>query len=103
MAFLTQRAQASMLPTKPPIAAVALSVEELEWIVGNFTKICVSVKSLDELVAIDLAAHEAGIQSEIITDSGATEFNGIPTVTCLALGPDEASKIDALTGGLPLL
>jgi PTH2 family peptidyl-tRNA hydrolase len=39
---------------------------------------------------------------EVITDSGRTEFCGVPTRTCLALGPDLASKIDAITGTLEL-
>jgi PTH2 family peptidyl-tRNA hydrolase len=38
----------------------------------------------------------------VINDSGKTEFGGVPTKTCLALGPDLAERIDALTGHLEL-
>ena len=34
---------------------------------------------------------------------GFTEFNGVPTFTCIAVGPDKSEKIDLITGGLPLL
>jgi PTH2 family peptidyl-tRNA hydrolase len=48
-------------------------------------------------------AITAGLQVHLITDSGKTEFHGQPTRTCLAIGPDESSKIDAVTGHLELL
>jgi len=32
-----------------------------------------------------------------------TEFHGVPTNTCLAIGPDLAEKIDSITGDLELL
>jgi len=32
-----------------------------------------------------------------------TEFHGQPTRTCLAIGPDDADKTDAVTGHLQLL
>ena len=48
-------------------------------------------------------ALEAGLEVHLITDSGRTEFHGQPTRTCLAIGPDEADKIDAITGHLQLL
>ncbi|MGK4455994.1 peptidyl-tRNA hydrolase [Klebsiella pneumoniae] len=47
-------------------------------------------------------AQEADLTVSLITDSGLTEFNGVPTNTCLAIGPHKASKIDAITGHLPL-
>lgn len=34
---------------------------------------------------------------------GKTEFHGVPTRTCLAIGPDDSEKIDAITGQLQLL
>ena len=48
-------------------------------------------------------ALEAGLEVHLITDSGRTEFHGQPTQTRLAIGPDEADKIDAVTGHLQLL
>jgi peptidyl-tRNA hydrolase len=31
------------------------------------------------------------------------KFGGVPTNTAVAVGPDQASKVDAITGNLPLL
>jgi len=76
---------------------------EIEWLESNFTKICVRVNSLDELLAVADDAETAGIVTRLITDSGLTEFHGVPTRTCLALGPDYAEKIDPITGHLKLL
>jgi PTH2 family peptidyl-tRNA hydrolase len=45
----------------------------------------------------------AGIKHHVVTDSGLTEFGGVPTKTCVAIGPDKSSKIDIITGGLELL
>jgi PTH2 family peptidyl-tRNA hydrolase len=73
------------------------------WITGRFTKICVSVDSEAALDAIAARALEANIPCAIIVDAGLTEFNGVPTKTCLALGPADAVDIDAITGSLTLL
>lgn len=73
------------------------------WITTGQTKICVQVNSEAELDEIFNKAEEAGLTVHMITDSGRTEFNGIPTKTCLAIGPNEVSKIDKITGHLNLL
>ncbi len=80
-----------------------LSEAQHGWLHGLFTKICVRVNSEDELLMVWNAAREAGLDAKLITDSGLTEFKGVPTRTCLAIGPDEAEKIDAITGKLELL
>lgn len=72
------------------------------WIAGNFAKICLQVDSEAELLEIEKKAKEIGIECHVVTDSGKTEFNGIPTKTCLALGPDYSDKIDKVTGNLKL-
>lgn len=73
------------------------------WLTGSFTKIVVSVNSLDELLSLQTKANDAGIINAVITDAGRTEFHGEPTVTCIAIGPDISGKIDEITGDLPLL
>ena len=73
------------------------------WLTGRFTKVCVSVDSeakLDEVVA---RARAAGVPVALITDSGKTEFHGVPTKTCCAVGPAWTEDVDAITGALPLL
>ena len=77
--------------------------EALYWLNTTFTKICVYVNSEEELVGLYERAKSAGIVSCLITDNGLTEFNGIPTKTCAAIGPALVEDVDAITGGLPLL
>ena len=74
-----------------------------QWINGLFTKICVSVDSEAELLEIYDNALAANVNVKLITDAGLTEFNGIPTLTCLAIGPDYPDNIDFLTKHLKLL
>lgn len=74
-----------------------------QWMDGSFTKICLSCDSEEELIELQRLAWEDGIPSKLITDSGKTEFNGVPTKTCVAIGPDYAEKIDKITGHLKLL
>lgn len=73
------------------------------WINGIFTKICVSVNSEEELENLYNKAKELGLPCSIITDSGLTEFNGVPTKTAVAIGPAESNEINQITGHLPLL
>lgn len=73
------------------------------WRTGTFTKVCVQIDSEDALRQIHAKAYEAGLPVKFIVDSGKTEFNGVPTPTCLAIGPAWADEIDKVTGLLPLL
>jgi PTH2 family peptidyl-tRNA hydrolase len=79
-----------------------LSAAQESWITGRFTKICLQVPDEAALMAIHEEAKKAGLESNIVTDAGMTEFDGVPTRTCLAIGPDEAGKIDMVTGKLQL-
>ena len=74
-----------------------------DWLNGKFTKVVVSVDSDEELVALNKALDETYIPHALITDAGLTEFHGVPTNTCLGIGPYEAEEIDKFTGNLPLL
>jgi PTH2 family peptidyl-tRNA hydrolase len=100
---IAQGAHASMaFLAKKALAREPFSEVERAWLEGLFTKVCVRVDSDDALMAVARAAEKEGIGVEVITDSGRTEFGGVPTRTCLALGPDLAAKIDSVTGGLEL-
>jgi len=83
--------------------AIPLDERIEPWLLGRFTKICVSVNSEAELLAIHEKSLAAGVLTSLILDSGVTEFGGVPTNTAVAVGPDHASKVDAITGELPLL
>ena len=74
-----------------------------DWLNGKFTKVVVSVDSDEELLELNKALNETVIPHALITDSGLTEFHGVPTNTCLGIGPYEAEEIDKFTGNLPLL
>ena len=74
-----------------------------EWFSDCFKKIVVYVNSEQELIDLYNIAQELGIICSLVTDKGLTEFNQIPTKTCLAFEPLESAKIDILTGQLPLL
>ena len=83
--------------------ALTLDPATAAWLGGRFTKVCVSVDSEAALDAIVAKAREAGVPCALIVDAGVTEFHGVPTRTCCAVGPAWADAVDAITGGLPLL
>lgn len=69
---------------------------------GRFTKVCVQVPDEEALMKVAEKARISKVACRVITDAGMTEFDGVPTRTCLAIGPDEAEKVDAITGDLKL-
>jgi PTH2 family peptidyl-tRNA hydrolase len=82
---------------------LALDPALAAWLGGRFTKICVSVDSEAELDAVVDRARSAGVPCALVVDAGTTEFHGVPTRTCCAVGPAWSDAVDAITGGLPLL
>lgn len=76
---------------------------EWQWLTGPFAKVVLQVDSNEELRRVFGEAKRAGLKNVImITDAGRTEFDGVPTQTCFAIGPDDAEKIDRVTGELKL-
>lgn len=73
-----------------------------EWLTGSFKKVTLYVETEDELLAIYEAAKKSNLPASLIKDSGLTEFNGVPTITAVGIGPADASDIDAITGNLKL-
>jgi len=82
---------------------ILLSKEDIAWLQSGSKKICVSVDSEEELLSLKEKAADLNLPHYLVTDSGLTEFNSIPTITVLAIGPTESSKIDSLTKHLKLL
>jgi PTH2 family peptidyl-tRNA hydrolase len=76
---------------------------ERRWLDGAFTKVCVLVDSEEELLAVVQKAEEAGVLVHLCVDAGRTEFHGVPTPTCCAVGPDYPERIDPIPGHLKLL
>lgn len=87
----------------PKLHIPLLTKEEEKWVFGAFTKICVQVKSEEALIDIVAQAKAAGLPVALIEDAGATEFHGVKTATCCAIGPAKAEDIDSITGHLNLL
>ena len=72
------------------------------WLNGSFTKVCLAATSEEQLLNIYQKAKDAGLPCYLITDAGLTEFGGIPTNTCIAIGPAFSNIIDLYTGELSL-
>ncbi|MEZ5945190.1 MAG: aminoacyl-tRNA hydrolase [Planctomycetaceae bacterium] len=98
MSFICRRLQ-----ERGSVSLADFSEVERAWLTGAFAKVCCRVDSEEELMAIHDNAVAAGLEVHLITDSGKTEFHGVPTRTCLAIGPDQAETIDEITGELQLL
>ncbi len=73
------------------------------WLNGPFKKICVGIDSESALEALYEDVLAFGIPVAKIVDSGLTEFGGVPTLTCIAIGPDYPERIDPFTKELKLL
>ena len=73
-----------------------------EWVVGNFRKVTLYVENDQELIEIYKAAHKAGLPCSLIKDAGLTEYDGVPTLTAVGIGPGNEAEIDKITGHLKL-
>ena len=74
-----------------------------EWLNGSFTKIVVYVKSEEKLMQLYEKVQKAGLRVSLIIDNGTTEFGGVKTKTCIAIGPHSSERIDPFTKKYPLL
>jgi len=72
------------------------------WKMQGQKKIVLKVPDLKALMDVKEKAEKLGLPTGVVVDAGLTE---IPpgTVTAIVIGPDEAKKIDKVTGNLPLL
>ena len=84
-------------------AKINVSEETISWLDNSFRKIVCYVNSEEELEAVHNKALDAGLISHLIEDNGATEFNGVKTKTCCAIGPHWDDKFTGITDHLLLL
>lgn len=86
------------------LASLAATLDEAArvWLTSSLRKVTVQAHSEEQLLELHAAAEAKGLRSHLVRDSGRTEFNGVPTLTALAIGPDLAARIDEITGELPL-
>lgn len=89
-------------------ASLAVTLENIDhpdvkaWLSQAFAKIAVGIDTEEELLKIVSEAERRGIVARTITDNGYTEFHGIPTLTCAAIGPCHKDKLVGLTDHLKL-
>lgn len=77
--------------------------EMVAWKQGIFTKIVLGCDSEEDILDLESKAKALDIPYVVITDSGKTEFHGVPTITCIAIGPCKAEVVEELTKQFPLL
>lgn len=107
MAFLTKEMYCAISNDGFEFSTKDFNTEQTEeinhWLHNSFRKICVYVNSEEDLKDLHQKAIDKGMISHIIEDNGATEFNGVKTLTALAIGPHADEKFEGLTDHLPLL
>jgi|JTFO01.1.fsa_nt_gb PTH2 family peptidyl-tRNA hydrolase len=85
------------------ITMLKLTKNSHSWLNNrSFTKVTVTVNSLEELLQVKENAESKGLKVCMITDSGKTEFDGVPTVTCLSIEPATDDQLEGVTKHLKL-
>jgi len=68
------------------------------------TKVCLTSKTLSQLLRAKDEAEAAGIPAYLVTDSGCKNFfDGRPTITALGIGPASKSQIHNITKRFQLM
>ncbi|MDD5132916.1 MAG: peptidyl-tRNA hydrolase Pth2 [Candidatus Nanoarchaeia archaeon] len=73
-----------------------------EWRTEGMKKVILKVKDEKELTQYKKLADKERLTNALIKDAGLTEFKE-PTLTCLAIGPDNEESIDKITKKLKLI
>lgn len=68
-----------------------------DWMTKSFPKITLEVKNEAQLKRYYDEAVAAGLPASWIVDAGRTIFDGVPTPTCVGIGPASREQIDAIT------
>lgn len=97
MAFLTKR-----ITTSTNHAILTLSEAEKEWLNSGTKKIVLQAPTETDLIDLQDHAKQLGLETNLIVDHGLTEFNGVPTITALAIGPGPEGAINLVTAALTL-
>ena len=72
------------------------------WLESGMAKIVLACDGAAALRVLADQAQADGLSVGLVADAGRTVV-AAGTFTCVGIGPDEASRIDKLTGGLRLL
>ena len=105
IAFLTKNASMDINNEKDGYLETFIKnpYEIEQWLIEGFTKVVVQCENEEELRKLYQQALDANLNSHLIIDSGFTEFHGVPTATCVAVGPNLNDEIDKITGHLKLM
>lgn len=111
LAALTAKASAEFFiendeSERDEVLSVPLSREEVEWINNGCTRIVLGVSSESALRALVFKAEMTGIPCYPImgrAGEGDEKSDSGEEMLCAALGPDDAARIDEITGSLKLL
>lgn len=85
---------------EPPstVLKIPLTPDMEEWVTGeDYAKIVLAVDTEEDLKTLHQQAKAAGLPTALITDLGYTVFDGVPTVTAVAIGPAKTEAVDAIT------
>ncbi len=72
------------------------------WLAEGMPKIVLQVETDLALLALHEQAKQLNLPAQVIRDAGLTVL-APGTITCLGIGPADASQIDTITGKLRLL
>lgn len=72
-----------------------LTKEQEDWLDSGTRKIVLKVSSEEELMQYYNQSSGLGLETNLITDAGHTEFDK-PTITCCAIGPHYEEEFDFL-------
>jgi peptidyl-tRNA hydrolase, PTH2 family len=72
------------------------------WLREGQPKVVLRVSGAEQLQDVTERARQASLPVEVICDAGRTQVSP-GTLTCCAIGPADARRIDAVTGELSLL
>jgi len=99
MAFLTKAfADERSRGADPGSLRLKVGPEVWSWLAARHATVTLQAPDLETLLRVESEARARRIEAHVVTDLGLTEFAGRPTITALALGPDQADAIDAITG-----
>lgn len=99
MAFLTK----GMMGSDADELRVHLTPEQKAWLSSGFAKVVCYVENQHDLYLLIGRARGNNLTVHEVVDSGRTEFHGVPTLTCVALGPHRVEAFEGVSDMLPLL
>lgn len=74
------------------------------WLKTGQAKIVVKCNDLHHLHDLENLCLTFGVMFHLVEDSGKSGLqDAVPTVTCIAIGPDTVEQVDLVTKGLKLL